>query len=404
MKVERIAVLDGVRGLAIALVMYHHFFQNYHSAANTGLDRVVFGLASAGWSGVDLFFVLSGFLITGILYDSRHDPRYYRNFYGRRTLRIFPLYYAALVLFLVVLPAINHPQAQTYVADFRDEGFWLWTYLANFRIAYRGEWYAHLIPNVFWSLAIEEQFYLVWPAVVLLCARRTLVAVCAALIVLALVVRIGLWWADAAPIVSFVLTFARMDCLALGALIALAARGDGGLRTLVTPAKVVGGGALALVALYMMGTGGLDWDHPFVNTLGFTVLAALFGSLLVLGMTVPASNPLRTALDNDLMRTFGKYSYAMYVVHGPANVVVKQFVFDPAAGPLVMGSIVPAVTLYAVLSTALTLAIAWVSWHTFERHVLSYQRHFRTPALPLPHEVLTAGGHQGVPSSVGVRR
>jgi peptidoglycan/LPS O-acetylase OafA/YrhL len=403
MKVERIAVLDGVRGLAIALVMYHHFFQNYQPAG-TGLDTVVFGLASAGWSGVDLFFVLSGFLITGILYDSRHDPRYYRNFYGRRTLRIFPLYYATLVLFLVILPALPHPQAQAYVADFRDDGFWLWTYLANFQIAMRGEWYAHLIPNVFWSLAIEEQFYLVWPAVVLLCTRRTLIVLSAGLFVMALAVRVGLWWVDAAPIVSFVLTFARMDCLALGALVALAARSERGLRSLVTPAKYVGGGALALVALYMIGTGGLAWEHAEVRVVGFTVLAGLFASLLVLGMTAPERNWLRLAFDNSLLRTFGKYSYAMYVVHGPANVIVKQWVFDPAAGPLVMGSMVPAVTFYALLSTAVTLAVAWVSWHAFERHALSYQRYFRTPALPQPHEILAAGGHQGVPSRVGAPR
>jgi peptidoglycan/LPS O-acetylase OafA/YrhL len=403
MKVERIAVLDGVRGLAIALVMFHHFFQNYQPAG-TVVDRVVFGLASAGWSGVDLFFVLSGFLITGILYDSRHDPRYYRNFYGRRTLRIFPLYYATLVLFLIVLPAIAHPLAQTYVADFRDDGFWLWTYLANFRIAYRGEWYAHLIPNVFWSLAIEEQFYLVWPAVVLLCSRRTLIWVCTVLLVAALGVRVALWWIEAAPVVSFVLTFARMDCLALGALVALAARGEGGLARLVTPAKTAGIVSIVLVTGYMVATGGLAWEHASVHLLGFTVLAVLFGSLLVLGMTSGTGHPLRAALDNPLLRTFGKYSYAMYVVHGPANVLVKQFVFDPSAGPLVMGSMTPAVTFYALLSTALTLGVAWVSWHAFERHALAYQHHFRTPALPQPHDVLTAGGHQGVPSRVGVQR
>jgi peptidoglycan/LPS O-acetylase OafA/YrhL len=161
--VERVPVLDGLRGLAILLVMLHHFFQNYVPEP-VWIDRLVFGLMGCGWFGVDLFFVLSGFLITGILYDAKGADRYFLNFYARRTLRIFPLYYAVLVLLFVLLPRVPHPLAADYVSDSAPDQLWFWLYLTNFRIALNGGWYSHLVPSVFWSLAIEEQFYVLYPS------------------------------------------------------------------------------------------------------------------------------------------------------------------------------------------------------------------------------------------------
>src|ERR1700674_1160908 len=110
----RIPVLDGLRGIAILLVMIFHF---WHIGVTTGpalWERFYANAANVGWAGVDLFFVLSGFLITGILYDSRDDPHYYRVFYARRTVRIFPLYYAFLAVFCGIVPMalglLHHPE------------------------------------------------------------------------------------------------------------------------------------------------------------------------------------------------------------------------------------------------------------------------------------------------------
>jgi len=110
----RVPVLDGLRGIAILLVMVFHFWSYGVVFGGTLWDRVYSRAAGVGWAGVDLFFVLSGFLITGILYDSRNDAHYYRVFYGRRTVRIFPLYYAFLALFCGIVPMalgfIHHPE------------------------------------------------------------------------------------------------------------------------------------------------------------------------------------------------------------------------------------------------------------------------------------------------------
>jgi peptidoglycan/LPS O-acetylase OafA/YrhL len=121
-------------------------------------------LCEHGALGVDVFFVLSGFLITGILLDTLARPHYFRNFYARRVLRIFPLYYAVLGFAFLILPRIAPSTAVRYAAVNR-EAIWYWLHLSNFAIARRGS-FVHGILDVSWSLAIEEQFYLLWPALV----------------------------------------------------------------------------------------------------------------------------------------------------------------------------------------------------------------------------------------------
>ena len=161
--------LDGVRGLAILMVMAVHFVGD--ATPHNLAERVAVKLGNYGVLGVDLFFVLSGFLITGLLLDAKGDPHYFRNFYARRTLRIFPLYYAVLALLLLVLPrVIALPLA---LDESRMHQAWLWTYTANFFIAAKASWALPYVSH-FWSLAIEEHFYLVWPLVVFSFRRATL--------------------------------------------------------------------------------------------------------------------------------------------------------------------------------------------------------------------------------------
>ncbi|MCA9001464.1 MAG: acyltransferase, partial [Planctomycetes bacterium] len=247
---RHLPALDGVRGLAIILVMIQHFFP-FNDRGTSLLDDVVFGLANRCWMGVDLFFVLSGFLITGILWRSRGKAHYFRNFYMRRVLRIFPAYYLLLAIFFLLLPALGNAALDAYLADSAPDAIWHWTYLSNFRIAWRGEWYEQLIPNVFWSLAIEEQFYMVWPAVVWLLSRRALYGLCTLLFCLALALR---WHLAVDPDVNwvtrFVLTPTRMDGLVLGSLLALIyqsqLRENLSVRRIVMAAGVLG----VLIASY----------------------------------------------------------------------------------------------------------------------------------------------------------
>lgn len=371
----RYPALDGVRGLAIILVMLHHFFQLY-LPQSTLVDQAFFGLASSGWFGVDLFFVLSGFLITGILYDSKDKRRYFLNFYARRTLRIFPLYYAALVLFFVVFPLVPHPLAAAYVADSAPDQLWFWTYLTNFRIAYNGAWYDALVPNVFWSLAIEEQFYLVWPAVVLLCNRKTLIGICIGLIAMAFGVRLGFTLQGAAPLITFVITPARMDCLAVGSLLALVVRGDLVVATRTIYARR---GCLLLGAVllaFAIPGRGLHWETPLNHTLGLTVVALFFGALLLWTYGAESRAWIRRVFESRVMRVAGKYSYSMYIFHGPAGTFVKVF-YDPSSAPLIFGLALPRTLLYVILAGLLTLGIAWVTWNALEKPILSFQSRFR---------------------------
>src|SRR6186997_1549382 len=176
-----IPALDGLRGIAIVLVMLHHFT---YLRPTSGIDALIGNVLFFGWTGVDLFFVLSGFLITGILLDTRNSRRYFTTFYARRTLRIFPLYYLILFIALVVLPKFP---AVDRVLIGQDELIDLppqwpyWLYLTNFSIADRG--WVHGWVDVGWSLAIEEQFYLVWPLVIWLCPPRLVALLCAAILV-----------------------------------------------------------------------------------------------------------------------------------------------------------------------------------------------------------------------------
>src|SRR5688572_21342309 len=221
----RIPALDGVRGLAILLVViFHHTLMRQE----TLVDRVYVNVARFGSSGVDLFFVLSGFLITGILLDSKGGSHYFRNFYIRRTLRIFPLYFAFLFYVFRVCPLIwpDTPLARmSRDAMAGTSEAWYWLYASNLLFA-RDETFGHPNLAVTWSLAIEEQFYLVWPLVVALTSRRALLWTCVALMAGALTVRVWLVAVGAHWILPYVLPMCRIDALAAGALVALAVRGD----------------------------------------------------------------------------------------------------------------------------------------------------------------------------------
>ena len=193
-----IPALDGIRGLAILLVLLGHFTSYGGFRPEIGVDRAYHLVAMLGGVGVDLFFVLSGFLITGILVDARGGAFFFRNFYMRRVLRIFPLYYGSLLVFFVVLPLLDpgDPRLQQVLG----EQAWYWSYLTNIRMAFDG-WPAYHHIGHFWSLAVEEQFYMVWPLVIFLFRRRSLLFICAACVAASLAFRVAFWWAGYHPMI-----------------------------------------------------------------------------------------------------------------------------------------------------------------------------------------------------------
>src|SRR4051812_15765629 len=217
-KAQHIPALDGVRGLAILLVLIFHFSQLGYTPNPTGFRAVLQKATAAGWIGVDLFFVLSGFLITSILVEAKGSQGYFRNFYMRRVLRIFPLYYGVLAVAAVLGLVFYDRLPQEYRNVFHYQGG-LWAYLQNFiRIDWMG--FTH-----FWSLAVEEHFYLVWPALVFFLSRRAAMGVCVALIAAAIAIRTGRVLNHAEIEATYTWTFCRMDCLAIGSLLALAIHG-----------------------------------------------------------------------------------------------------------------------------------------------------------------------------------
>ncbi|MBS0191725.1 MAG: acyltransferase [Phycisphaerales bacterium] len=393
-------LLDGVRGLAIFLVMLFHMtyvgggFEP--PAAGLGaVDSAARSVFSVGWCGVDLFFVLSGFLITGILYDTRAGEGYFRIFYARRALRIFPLYYLVVFVSLVLLPAIGahlSAAAQGKLARFGSiagDEWMYWTYLSNYAIALAGK-YRHGILDISWSLAIEEQFYLVWPAVVLCFSRRTLMKICVGAAVAAVATRCGMVWSGASAIAVHVLTPCRLDALAVGAFLALAVRGPGGLAPLVRlarPLSVVLGAVLlcdlgyrAISRTGRAGEEGLfSANLPELQTVGLSVIAIFFGAVLVLVLDVQqrasGGGVIGRVMGSRILRAFGKYSYAMYLFHLPIRAVPRDLLFAKQI-PLIAGMQLPAQIAFAAGCMALTFGAAWLSWNLYEKRWLALKRFF----------------------------
>jgi peptidoglycan/LPS O-acetylase OafA/YrhL len=350
----RIAELDGLRGLAILGVMIVHF-QGAQSPSG-GVMRAAWLLGNLGGTGVDLFFVLSGFLITGILCDAKESPHFFRNFYMRRMLRIFPLYYTVLLVAFVIVPRFSslQPAGLGTIAGNQN---WLWLYASNIGISVFGKqflWFTH-----FWSLAIEEQFYLIWPMLVFFLSRRSLMRVCIGMIIGAALVRAIFVLSGHDP---FYFTLCRVDALAVGACLALVVRSPQRLLDRACDAWIIAGILVAFFfPLYLLRSGGGD---AAIQVLKFSMYAIVYGALLLAAITAPKYSLISKVLSGKQLCTLGKYSYGMYVYHMICLLVVQH----------VMPSIDRLTNMAAAM--ALTFIVAWLSWHLLEQSFLNLKRYF----------------------------
>lgn len=369
--------LDGIRGLAILMVIAHNA-QLLDLPVMHGAVAVAQFILNIGWVGVQLFFVLSGFLITGILLDSVGQPHGLRNFIARRALRIFPLYYGALVLIFVLLPVLG-AQPEMYKAQAPYQ-IWLWAYLSNWTDAMGIG--PKSLPH-FWSLAVEEQFYLLWPLLVFSLRTPKRVAVmCVVVSVVSLVCRIALYNADANHHVVYEWTICRMDALALGGLAATCWRVEAWRDWIAGHRRQLTWGLLLVLA------GSFLWTHAFPRasirsmTEGYTVLAIVFAAWLYLAANRDAQvantgvpTPLwHRALRHPVLQSVGKYSYGMYVIHKPLH---DLFSADLLArmGVQTEGHILNA-SLHVLAVTLISYAAAWLSYHLYEVHFLRLKRYF----------------------------
>ena len=346
--------LDGLRGIAILLVVFYHNFGF--------IDYFFFG-----WLGVDLFFVLSGFLITDILLRTLNDKHYLRNFYVRRVLRIFPLYYLCLVFFLIIVPAFNIPlDVQYYV----DNQVWLWTYLQNWPYIFIDAGSTNTLHHL-WSLAVEEQFYLIWPLIILLMPHpRRLLLFISLVLVSVFVFRLWLWNYQVEELAYFNLyTFSRIDGICVGCMIALIQRIDNTFLKRNTWAIVLVFAVLNF-AFYFINRS-YQFDFPYLALVGFTTFAMMFGLLVNEGVSRD-TKVVNFLFDVPILKFFGRISYGLYIFHWPVYLLLRPVLLKwfPDANngfrPI----------LVSIIATLIAIVISWLSFQYFERYFLKLKNRF----------------------------
>jgi len=365
---RHIPALDGIRGLAIVLVLCVHLFVANRDTGSRVFDTIS-AILGSGYVGVNLFFVLSGFLITGILLDTVDAPAFFKTFYARRTLRIFPLYYGVLLL----LALLTRPMGLHW-------GGWapfLFTYTSNLWF-----WRAHqLIPlspfniNQFWSLQVEEQFYLVWPFLVYWLREpakliRVALAGCSVIFLL----RLGIVLTGPHPNVylPYSPTFSCADNLLFGCCLCALLRTKAREKALRLAPAVFWLGSAAVIAMGVR-YHGLDWEqNKLIPTAGFSIVAITWAAMIAMALR-PRSRT-QTWFGNPVLTFFGRYSYGLYVFHYsiaamiavPVRFWLNAHFHSKAIG--VLGS--------AVAVLALSIAVALLSYHFYEAPFLRLKRYF----------------------------
>jgi peptidoglycan/LPS O-acetylase OafA/YrhL len=372
-----VATLDGVRGLAIIMVLFVHLVGDLQPRSS--FEHLVTKVSNYGVWGVDLFFVLSGFLITGILWDTKTGESYFKNFYIRRTLRIFPLYYGVLLLLFVVLPFFHDVYPPSLGEAARHQG-WVWSYGTNIYLALKDDWALPYVSH-FWSLAVEEHFYLFWPLVVFTCSRRALLRVCVGAMAFSLGLRWIMAFRGSGYVALQVLTPYRLDALCTGAFLAIAARPEerGGEDHLVRlarcarPALYATGGLALGLSMWHATTQILD---PLTLELRRTVIGFFFGALLIQALTLGPGALWVRFLASKTMRLFGKYSYGLYVFHGIIAYALMEKQADAAWLTARLGSHLVAMMVQALAGAAFSLLVAVMSYELFEKHLLRLKDRF----------------------------
>jgi peptidoglycan/LPS O-acetylase OafA/YrhL len=364
----RIPELDGLRGLAILMVILCHYVGVADSRPLGFWAHRFLAAFSAGWSGVDLFFVLSGFLIGGILLDARGAPHYFRAFYMRRVFRILPIYYLWTFLYVIAtLVALAFFPGWLRVASsdllhVPVQLFFLRDFAMSGMPSLVFTWFV-----VTWSLAVEEQFYLVAPPLIRFLSLRSLATVLVATICLAPVLRYALirYWPSGALNMAYYSMPARADALAWGILLALAWRRPEFRRFLLQHPRLL----QSVLLILLLGAGALlPWftRPPGIVTLvpGLTWLAALYGCLLLLVLT-QTEGWIAGAFRWKALRWLGAISYCVYLLHLSFDLLAHRLLLR--ASPEIYD--LPGV-LVSLLALALTFGAATLSWRYFEKPLI----------------------------------
>jgi len=372
--------LDGVRGLAIAMVMFGHFIvvgknlQNLPPGIPVPIllpPSLAFSrLLQSGYLGVDLFFVLSGFLITGILLDSKSSENYFSVFYVRRALRIFPLYYALLAVSWLTVLFITPGDRALLTGE--DSMLWNWLYASNIGMAVKDDWLTSptwVGLGHFWSLAVEEQFYFVWPLLVFLVPVKILRRICVTLVLASPLIfwMLPHWLGESTPghnnPAAYVSTLGRLGVLAAGAWLAIVWRTPGAWESIkpkLVPIAIISGIVLLLERSFL----------PILSGCEPSIVLVLGSACVGLAAGGGGAKRVHAFFESRVLRWLGKYSYAIYVYHHALKPVWIAYLWEKSIVP-VLGTGWPATLCYTAAASAASLLLAWLSWICFEGPILS---------------------------------
>ena len=345
--------LDGLRGIAIIMVViFHNFnFTNYFFF---------------GWLGVDLFFVLSGLLITEILIKTSGKPGFLRNFYLRRILRIFPLYYLILIICIIILPLF--PALRDNLKYYTDHQWWYWLLIENWLyIVHPPEKYNLLLH--LWSIAVEEQFYIIWPfAILFIKNRKILLALVVTLLAGIMLTRSLLWITNTEGLQYFNLyIFTRIDGICLGCALALLRTINPDFLKNNTAILVIFFAALNFIFFFINRRS--DFTFPYYPFIGYTTFAILF-TILVNECIVNDTGWIASIFKIPPLKFFGRISYGLYLIHWPVYkfsndkfiLLLKQF--NLSGDNLIR-------IISAVLATILAIILSVFSYYYFEKRFLN---------------------------------
>ena len=341
--------LDGIRGIAALMIVQFHFFLEIVPENHTMV--LIKKISFLGSSGVSLFFVLSGFLISRILLNTKFSPNYFKNFYIRRGLRIFPLYYFFLLIFYFLIPFLEH----STIIPFYPQ-IWFWVYLQNVSMTFNGTANG---PFHFWSLAVEEHFYLFWPFIIYYLNPKKIKIVIVCFIIIAFFTRIIL----ASKGFNFAyFTLSRMDELCLGALLAILEvnqllKPENARKFLILLVII----AITTGAVWFFSTG-LSISPLQQNR--FIILSTCYFCFIGWIVSTKENHWIKKLLSHKILTYTGRISYGIYVFHPLCFALVGKFLN------------ISEVAIYLVATLALTYIISSLSYYVFEARFLKLKKRF----------------------------
>jgi peptidoglycan/LPS O-acetylase OafA/YrhL len=355
-----IRALDGIRGVAVLAVLFYHFGDL--SQSTSALLRLVGIVKGAGWMGVDMFFALSGFLITDILCKTQHKPNAAVNFYARRTLRLFPLFYGVwacigLYMWLTHLPW--------------HSGYWMYLLYAGNFIAVKYGSVGILVVSHFWSLAVEEQYYLIWPFVVWkLQGARKVGSILLGALLLSFLLKLILMAKHANPSLAYFMLPTHIESIAMGSFVAIALRRNI-KEPIVAWSRILLPLSAASIVLLGLIEHGLNNLNPVVQ-LCFP-LFGLFACCLIVRSLDQASLTARI-MTNSILRFYGRYSYGLYVYsalfHHSLKLYLYQTIIKHVNNQLILNFG------YLFVCYLILTLISVVSFHLYESQFLKLKRKF----------------------------